>query len=227
MFEVVSIDRTTCRRTLQLKNIEHQTPSMDQRKAVFLDKDGTLIPDIPYNVNVDLIELEEATIEGLKQMKEEGFLLIVISNQAGIAKGYFTKEAVEKVKEKIAYLLQPHHIKIDGFYYCPHHPQGTVKEYAIECNCRKPLPGLLLQAASDFAVNLQQSWMIGDILHDVEAGKRAGCRTILLDSGNETEWQMNEWRTPDFTAKDLEEAATIIQMNLKTAAVHYERLGGL
>lgn len=200
---------------------------MDQRKAVFLDKDGTLIPDIPYNVNVDLIELEEATIEGLKQMKEEGFLLIVISNQAGIAKGYFTKEAVEKVKEKIAYLLQPHHIKIDGFYYCPHHPQGTVKEYAMECNCRKPLPGLLLQAASDFAVNLQQSWMIGDILHDVEAGKRAGCRTILLDNGNETEWQMNEWRTPDFTAKDLEEAATIIQMNLKTAAVHYERLGGL
>lgn len=179
-------------------------------KAVFIDKDGTLIPDIPYNVNVDLIQLEQATIEGLTNLKAKGFLLIVVSNQSGVAKGYFREEELTRVWERIEQLLLLHQLTLDGFYYCPHHPVGTVQSYAIACDCRKPLPGLIVKAAHDLDVDLPGSWMIGDILNDVEAGKRAGCRTVLINNGNETEWVSNEWRMPDGIAKNINEAAAFI-----------------
>jgi D-glycero-D-manno-heptose 1,7-bisphosphate phosphatase len=197
-----------------------------KQKVVFIDKDGTLIPDIPYNVNVDLIEIETTTIEGLKELKKQGFLFIVVSNQSGLAKGYFSEEDLKKVNERISGLLWQHRLTIDGFYYCPHHPEAVIKKYAVECDCRKPLPGLIYKAAKDFDIDLLQSWMIGDILNDVEAGKRAGCRTILLDNGNETEWIMNEWRTPDLTASNIYEAASLIKASSKKAVLH-ERMGRL
>jgi D-glycero-D-manno-heptose 1,7-bisphosphate phosphatase len=184
-----------------------------QHKAVFLDKDGTLIPDIPYNVNVDLIQIESEAIKGLKLLKEQEFLLVVVSNQSGIARGYFSEANLDKVWQKISDLLQPHQLSINGYYYCPHHPEGKMNPYAMDCDCRKPLPGLIFTAAAKLNVDLSQSWMIGDILNDVEAGKRAGCRTVLLDKGNETEWILNEWRTPDFTAPDFYTAALIIKEN--------------
>src|SRR5215204_4115264 len=172
-------------------------------KAVFIDKDGTLIPDIPYNVDPDLITLEKETIEGLRLMKDDGFLLIVISNQSGVARGYFTEEELERVWNKISGVLQKHQLAIDAFYYCPHYPDAVIKQYALLCDCRKPLPGLILKAANELKIDLSQSWMIGDILNDVEAGNRAGCSTILIDNGNETEWVTSLVRTPDFTAKNL------------------------
>ncbi|HEU4633773.1 MAG TPA: HAD-IIIA family hydrolase, partial [Flavisolibacter sp.] len=95
----------------------------------------------------------------------------------------------------------------------PHFPLSKVAQYAIACNCRKPMPGLILKAAKDFNIDRSASWMIGDILHDVEAGKRAGCSTVLIDNGNETEWFMNRWRRPDFVTKDLYQAALIITGN--------------
>jgi D-glycero-D-manno-heptose 1,7-bisphosphate phosphatase len=98
-------------------------------------------------------------------------------------------------------------IRLSGFYYCPHDPQGSVKGYAVHCDCRKPLPGLLVEAAQELHIDLENSWMIGDILHDVEAGNRAGCRTVLLDRGNETVWHFNELRQPDLIVKDMREAA--------------------
>ena len=198
-----------------------------RHKAIFVDKDGTLIQDIAYNINVDLIEIEPEVVDGLKLLQKEGFLLIVISNQPGIAKGYFTEEDVKKVGEKISALLLPHHLKIEGFYYCPHHPEGNIKEYAVECECRKPLPGLILEAAANFNIDLTQSWMVGDILNDVEAGKRAGCRTVLIDNGNETQWVSNEWRTPDFTATNFREAALFITTNSGIPTVYHERVDRL
>jgi histidinol-phosphate phosphatase family protein len=96
------------------------------------------------------------------------------------------------------------------FYYCPHHPDGKVKLYARECECRKPKPGLLLRAARDWKIDLPSSWMIGDILDDVEAGRRAGCQTILLDNGHETEWRMDNVRQPHYRVKNIEQAAHII-----------------
>jgi len=191
------------------------------RKAVFIDKDGTLIPNIPYNIDPERITIEDKTIEGLRLLKDEGFLFIVISNQSGIAKGYFKEMDLEHVWNKISALLQRHEITIDAFYYCPHEPNGTVEQYAVECDCRKPLPGMILKAASQLKIDLSQSWMIGDILNDVEAGNRAGCSTILIDNGNETEWQMSEERTPAFIAGNILEAAVHIKMEV-TKTVQYE-----
>jgi D,D-heptose 1,7-bisphosphate phosphatase len=179
-------------------------------KAVFLDKDGTLIPDIPYNVDPELIVLQENVVEGLRHLSEEGYKLIVISNQSGVALGYFSEEALMLVEEKLKQLLEPHGISLSGFYYCPHHINGIIHEYAADCYCRKPFPGMLLHAADVNDLNLSQSWMIGDILNDVEAGNRAGCKTILIDNGNETEWLGGNYRNPTLTCHSINEAAECI-----------------
>jgi histidinol-phosphate phosphatase family protein len=107
-------------------------------------------------------------------------------------------------------LLLHEQLALDGFYFCPHHPEGTVAPWSIECHCRKPLPGLLLKAAHEHGIDLRASWMVGDILHDVEAGNRAGCRTILIDNGNETEWRLGPRRVPTRMAPDLYTAAVLI-----------------
>lgn len=180
-------------------------------KAIFLDKDGTVIKDVPYNVNPDLITLMPGAVEGLKQLQANGYLLIMVTNQAGVARGYFTEAELPAVEERLQQLLGEHGVRLDGFYYSPNHPDGTVKPYNVACNFRKPMPGMLLQAAEEHEVDLKQSWMIGDILHDVEAGNRAGCRSILIDNGGETEWlKNNEYREPQFTCADLHEAAGYI-----------------
>lgn len=183
---------------------------MKQNKAIFLDKDGTLIPDIPYNVNPDLISLEEGAVDGLYCLQAIGYLLIIISNQSGVALGLFPEKELTGVHEKIRQLLEDNQIKLDGFYYCPHHPSGSVQGYNIRCDCRKPDPGLILRASQDLNIDLSASWMIGDILNDVEAGNKAGCRTILIDNGNETEWLINQSRQPEFTATTIKEAADYI-----------------
>lgn len=175
-----------------------------------MDKDGTLIVDVPFNVNPDLIRLQDHAIEGLKRMKQLGYELILISNQSGVARGYFEESALRQVEQKIRELLAEHDITLDAFYYCPHHPQGSVERYAIDCPSRKPQPGMILKAAQDREIDLAKSWMIGDILHDIEAGNRAGCRTILIDNGNETEWMMNDFNHPDFTVRTINDAATKI-----------------
>lgn len=179
-------------------------------KAIFLDKDGTLIKDIPYNTDPALISLMPNAAKGIAALQSGGYLPIVVSNQSGVALGYFTEADLIGVSEKIRTLLETEGVKIHGWYYCPHAAEGKIQPYVHLCNCRKPLPGLLLSAARHFMISLAESWMIGDILDDIEAGKRAGCRTILLDIGNETEWRLNEWRQPDYVAQDLAEAAAII-----------------
>ena len=176
-------------------------------KAIFLDKDGTLIPDIPYNVDTDLIMLQPDSIEGLRLLHREGYLLIIISNQSGVARGYFTEDELQAVEGKMKDLFRLNGITLTGFYYCPHHPQGAINSYDIHCSCRKPMPGMLLKAAAEHNIDLYQSWMIGDILNDVEAGNRAGCKTILIDNGNETEWVQGEYRTPGIICNSINEAA--------------------
>ncbi len=179
-------------------------------KAVFFDKDGTLIPDIPYNKDVNLITFNEGAQNALHKLSEHGFLLIIISNQSGIAKGFMTEDDLAAVKQKLEILFEEAGVQLNGFYYCPHDKQGTVPAYSIECNCRKPKPGMLLQASADHSIDLNSSWFIGDILNDMEAGNRAGCCTIMLDNGNETEWQSGKFRTPGYKVTSLVEAADII-----------------
>jgi D,D-heptose 1,7-bisphosphate phosphatase len=176
-------------------------------KAIFIDKDGTLIPDIPYNVDPEKITLTDNTVEGLQLLKDAGYLLIVISNQSGVERGYFKEAALVDVEAKIQGLLAGYNLllELDGFYYCPH--------YAVQCDCRKPLPGLIFKAAQLHNIDLKSSWMIGDILNDVEAGNRAGCKTILIDNGNETEWLSGAYRIPTLTCKSINEAADFILQN--------------
>ena len=179
-------------------------------RAVFLDKDGTLIKDVPYNVDPERIRLTSGAVEGLQLLHASGYQLIVITNQSGVARGYFPEAALVTVEARLGEMLAEFGVPLMGFYYCPHHPNGVVPALSITCDCRKPAPGLLLRAAAKRNIDLAQSWFIGDILNDVEAGRRAGCRTILIDNGNETEWQISPQRSPHYKVADLAEAALII-----------------
>jgi D-glycero-D-manno-heptose 1,7-bisphosphate phosphatase len=180
------------------------------RKAIFIDKDGTLITDIPYNVDPSRICLAPGATTAVRQWNQQGYLVIGISNQSGIARGFFGEAAMRDVFAHINTLLKAGHAYLDAFYYCPHHPDGTVKRYAYNCSCRKPKPGLITNAAKLWNIDLTESWMIGDILHDVEAGNRAGCRTILINNGNETVWHLDSYRVPTAVVDTLTEAAQII-----------------
>jgi D-glycero-D-manno-heptose 1,7-bisphosphate phosphatase len=183
---------------------------MEAKKAIFLDKDGTLIPDIPYNADPEKITLSDYAVNGLSLLQDAGYELFVVTNQSGIAHGYFHHKDLWKVEKKLTNLLEAHGLKLSGFYYCPHDPKAKLSAYRTNCKCKKPKPGMLLNAADDHNINLSQSWMIGDILNDVEAGNRAGCKTILINNGNETEWKMNERRTPDLMTTTIDDAASYI-----------------
>ena len=177
------------------------------RAAVFLDKDGTLVHDVPYNVDADRIVLVPGAGEALRLMQASGFALIVVTNQPGVAEGRFPAAALRRVRGRIEALLAPYEVALTGFYFCPHAPARSAEP---PCGCRKPQPGLLQRAAARHALDLAASWMVGDILDDVEAGRRAGCRTALVDCGNETEWVLSAWRLPDIVAADLGTAARLI-----------------
>lgn len=183
-------------------------------KAVFLDKDGTLIEDVPYNVNPDLMELTSGAIEGLRSLHTSGYKLIIISNQSGVARGYFPEESLVEVAARSRQMLAEIGVPLADFYYCPHHPEGTIPSYTINCSCRKPEPGLIFRAAKEHNIDLANSWFIGDILNDVEAGRRAGCKTVLINNGNETEWILSPLRLPHYIATDLTDAARIIQVSV-------------
>lgn len=188
------------------------TPLHDaaRRRAVFLDKDGTLIEDRPFVRPPSVVYLLPGVPEGLRRLHDAGFLLVVVTNQAGVAHGLFTEDDLRQVEDSVRRTFAAVEIPLSGFYYCPHHPLGSVPRYAIRCRCRKPAPGLLTQAAADLDVDLGRSWMVGDILHDVEAGRSAGCGTVLIDNGNETEWVMSEMRWPHYVAEDMRAAARFI-----------------
>ena len=179
-------------------------------KAIFLDKDGTLVDDLPYNVEPRRITLCSGAGPALRLLARLDYRLFVVSNQDGVAFGLFDEAALGGVGNRLHDLLFRERLALDGIYWCPHHPEGSVARYAIDCHCRKPAPGLLLQAAHEHGIDLRASWMIGDILHDVEAGNRAGCRTILIDNGNETEWRLGPRRIPTRMAPDLYAAAVLI-----------------
>jgi D-glycero-D-manno-heptose 1,7-bisphosphate phosphatase len=168
--------------------------------AAFVDKDGTLVADVPYNVDPRRIVLAPGAREGVASLCDAGYSVVVVSNQPGAALGYFAETALAGVERKLRELLQG---RLSAFYYCPHAPQGG-------CGCRKPAPGLLLRAAREHGFDLARSWMVGDILDDVEAGRRAGCRTCLVDNGNETEWKPGAGRRPNVIVADFAGAAAAI-----------------
>ncbi len=180
------------------------------RPAVFLDKDGTVVVNVPYNVNPDLIEFMPGVPEALRQLRAAGFELIMISNQAGIALGYFNEAELMVAVQRLNELLLEADVHLAGFYYCPHHPSGCVPGYTQRCDCRKPSPGLLEKAAAELHIDMASSWFFGDILDDVEAGNRARCRTILIDTGTERDKPMVDLRQPEFIVENMQQAAAIV-----------------
>jgi D-glycero-D-manno-heptose 1,7-bisphosphate phosphatase len=171
-----------------------------------------LITDVPYNVDPARITLAPHAGAALRLLRRQGYALLVVSNQAGVAKGLFPESALQDVEHRLAVLLAKEEVQLDGFYYCPHHPDGVVSHYAIRCACRKPMPGMIRQAALEHDIELAGSWMIGDILDDVECGLLAGCETVLINNGNETEWVTSTLRTPRLITPDLLTAARTIPM---------------
>lgn len=167
-------------------------------RAVFLDKDGTLVENVPYNADPKRTRLAPGALRAVWELSRSGYLIIVVSNQPGIALGFFSPFDLQRVERHLRALLP-----ISGMYFCPHAPDGG-------CACRKPASGMLVEAARAHGIDLAESWMVGDILDDVEAGRRAGCRTVLVDNGNETEWLMSEERRPHARVGCLAEAADLI-----------------
>lgn len=178
--------------------------------AVFLDKDGTLVDDLPYNVDPARVRLKADAGPALARLQAGGYALVLVSNQPGVALGRFPESALAAVWAALAEQLSRHGVALTAIYYCPHLPDGRDRRHGRGCGCRKPEPGLLLRAAAELGLDLGRSWMVGDILDDVEAGNRAGCRSVLVDVGSETEWRFGPCRRPDCTVPGLDWAAECI-----------------
>ncbi len=183
--------------------------SGESMPAVFLDRDGTLIHNHHYCRDPKLVRLLPGVGQALRWLSAGGYRLIVVTNQSGVARGYLTEKELATVHAALRRRLARGAIHLDGIYYCPHHPEGLVPAYARTCTCRKPGPELLVRAASDLGVDLARSWCVGDVLADVEAGNRAGCRTVLLDLGTEPLPQAPV-QTPTYVARNLPHAARLI-----------------
>ena len=162
----------------------------NKQKAVFLDRDGTINKYVGFLRNIDEFELIEGVAEAIKLINQSGYLAIVVTNQPVIARGEVTYEQLDEMHNKMETLLGLTGAYVDAIYYCPHHPhsgyEGEIPELKFECECRKPKPGMILQAAKDFNIDLSQSWMIGDGENDVQAGVAAGCKSVLLGDAYNT-----------------------------------------
>ena len=160
-----------------------------KRRAVFVDRDGTINLEKEYLHTPDEFEFIPGAPEAIRILGEAGFLVIVVTNQSGVARGYYGEEDVLRLHRYMDELLAREGAKVDAYFYCPHHPDNGAGKYRIECACRKPLPGMLLQAAAELGVNLSESWMIGDKMADIEAGSAAGCSSALVLTGYGAEEQ--------------------------------------
>ena len=167
---------------VQAKNLKNK------QKAIFLDRDGTINKYVGFLRNIDDFELLPSAAEAIKKINNSGYLAIVVTNQPVIARGEVTFKQLDEIHNKMETLLGQEGAYLDAIYFCPHHPdkgfEGEVPELKIDCNCRKPKPGMLLKAAEDFNIDLKGSWMAGDGKNDILAGKNAGCKTVLIGGEN-------------------------------------------
>lgn len=193
-------------------------------KAIFLDRDNTLIEDPGYINNSDQVKLLDGAAEAIIELKNLGYKLIVASNQSAVARGIVTEKVLGEIHDRLKQLLAEKGAFIDQIYYCPYHPDGIIPKYRKESDWRKPNPGMLLTAAKEMDIDLSQSWSIGDSIRDVEAGLRAGCKTILInrstiyrqaDSTSSPLVQPGDTK-PHYSAVNLKEATNIIKKCLRS-----------
>lgn len=180
-----------------VKELNYRKNKMN--KAVFLDRDGTLNIDYGYVHKIDDFHFIEGSIEALKKLKEMGYLLVLVTNQSGIARGYFTEQEFLQLTEWMDWSLADRGVDLNGIYYCPHHPEAKLAEFKQDCDCRKPKSGMLLQAIEELNIDPARSIMIGDKIEDLFAGQGAKIRTnILVRTGKEV------------TAKEEDEADYVL-----------------
>jgi D-glycero-D-manno-heptose 1,7-bisphosphate phosphatase len=180
-------------------------------KAVFLDRDGTVTEEVGYLTNVDMLRMIPGAGAAIRKLNQSGFKVVLVTNQSGVARGYFPESLVHEAHERLTGMLKSEGARLDGIYYCPHHPTAGKSQYTTVCDCRKPATGLLDRAAKELNIDLSGSYMVGDKWSDVELAHNAGANAVLVqtgfahdDPGNVRPEQVDD---PDFTAHDLAEAA--------------------
>src|SRR4030095_11771520 len=178
-----------------------------KRPAVFIDRDGTISEEVGYINHPSRFQLYPYSTEAIKLLNEHGWLAIVVTNQAGVARGYFSEDVVKEVHREMNRKMDESSARLDAIYYCAHHPTIGDPPYRLDCDCRKPKAGLVQRAAQDFAIDLGPSWMIGDRYSDIELARNAGLRSAFVLSGygrGEWEYQRQNWKhQPDLVSDDL------------------------
>ena len=180
-------------------------------RAVFLDRDGTINEEVGYLTDLSMLRLIPGASAAIKRLNESGFKVVVVTNQSGVARGYFTESFVQETHERILQMLRDAGARVDGIYYCPHHPTTGNPLYTVVCDCRKPGTGLIDRAAQDLNIDTSISYVVGDRWSDVELGQRAGAHTVLVRTGFAADDPVNvrlpHVVDPDFVAHDITEAA--------------------
>ena len=177
---------------------------VDQNKAVFLDRDGVLVEENGYMHVIEDMHIFDYSEDCVKRIHAKGYLAIVITNQSGVARGYLTEETLIEMNNLLIARL-----KVDAVYYCPHYPSGVIGKYSLKCHCRKPDIGLIERAKSDYNIDLDQSYMVGDRATDIMAGENAGMKTILLETGYGTT-RLEKDVDPNFVLNDLRDVIDIL-----------------
>lgn len=187
-------------------------------KAIFMDRDDTLIEDPGYINDPDQVKLLDGVPEALVEFRNMGYKLVVVSNQSAVARGIVTEKVLDDIHDRLKQLLAKKQAYLDNIYYCPYHPNGVISKYRKESDLRKPNPGMLLAAAEQMDIDLGQSWAIGNSEHDVEAGRRAGCKTILIDNSSHSKKRIHPTLNPDYRAVNIKEVVNIIKKHLRSPA---------
>lgn len=184
-------------------------------RAVFLDRDGTINEEMGYINHLSRFRIFDYTFNAIKIFNNLGFKVIIITNQSGIARGYFDENLLSRVHKELLNQAKVNHAHIDKIYFCPHHKNGIVKKYKIECECRKPKPGMLLRAQQELKISLENSYLIGDRYKDMQFANNNGIKSILVKTGyglGEYSFQRENWpQKPDFIKDNLLEAAYLIE----------------
>jgi D-glycero-D-manno-heptose 1,7-bisphosphate phosphatase len=184
------------------------------KRAVFIDRDGTISEEVGYINHASRFRLFPYAASAIKHLNENGWLAIVTTNQAGVARGYFSEDMIKTVHAAMTKGLEGGGARLDAIYYCAHHPSVGETPYRVDCDCRKPKPGLISRAARDFDIDLDASWMVGDRYSDIELARNAGVQSAFVLSGygrGEWEHQRAAWKEqPDLVAENLLEAVRMI-----------------
>jgi D-glycero-D-manno-heptose 1,7-bisphosphate phosphatase len=183
-------------------------------KAIFLDRDDTIIEDPGYINSAEQVKLVPAAAQALVELRKLGFKLIVVSNQSGIARGIIQEQAIGQIHDRLKQLLAEHNAYLDRIYYCPFHPDGALPKFRKDSDWRKPKPGMLLAASKEMKISLTNSWMIGNGYADIAAGKAAGCRTILIKSNIKPPEKKSGDPDPDFEVINMREAVNVVKREI-------------